>query len=78
MSTTIITEEEQRKNQNRMMAGSAYGVFHFVAFILALYLSFKRNNGFNLGSFLVACLCPYIYIIYYAATASNYSTTVQV
>lgn len=48
--------------------GATYGTIHFFAFILALYLSFQRNNGFDLLSFLVACICPYIYIIYYFAT----------
>lgn len=48
--------------------GITFGTIQFVAFLIALYLSFKRNNGFDLISFLVACICPYIYIIYYFVT----------
>ena len=48
-----------------------YGAIHFVVFLIALYLSFKRNNGFDLGSFLVALFCPYIYVIYYLATQNQ-------
>lgn len=47
-------------------------LIHFVAFVIAIYLSFKRNNGFELGSFLVACICPYIYIIYFILTMNSY------
>ena len=50
------------------MDSQSYSIIHFIAFLIALYFSFKRNNGFDLGSFLVACFCPYIYIVYYLAT----------
>ena len=30
----------------------------------ALYLSFKCNKGFNLGSVLLACCCPICYLAY--------------
>nr|WRJ69916.1 hypothetical protein TetV2_00471 [Oceanusvirus sp.] len=33
----------------------------------ALYLSFRRNNGFNIGAFIIACCCPLCYIIYHFA-----------
>lgn len=33
-------------------------------FIWAIYLSFTRNNGFDLASFLVACCCSPCYIVY--------------
>ena len=36
--------------------------------LLALFLSFKRNDGFDFGAFIMACCCPYIYIMYYLAT----------
>jgi len=45
-----------------------YSVFHSIMAIIAIYLSFRCNNGFSLGSFLIACTCPYIYIIYTVAT----------
>jgi hypothetical protein len=51
-----------------------YSTFHSIMAIVAVYLSFKCNKGFNLGSFMVAFFCPYIYIIYILATrGSNFS-----
>ena len=38
--------------------------FHSIFFAFALYLSFKLNNGFQIGSFIAAMLFPYIYIPY--------------
>lgn len=35
-----------------------------ILFIWAIALSFKRNEGFDLGSFLVACYCSPCYIVY--------------
>jgi hypothetical protein len=46
----------------------AEALIYFIITVIALYLSFRRNKGFNLGSFLVALIFPYIYIIYYFAT----------
>ena len=45
-----------------------YSVFHSIMALLAIYLSFRCNNGFSLGGFFIALLCPYIYIIYTLAT----------
>jgi hypothetical protein len=45
-----------------------YSVFHSIMALVAIYLAFRCNNGFKLGSFLIACTCPYIYIIYIVAT----------
>ena len=54
------------------MNSPALQIVWFLIAIFALYLSFKRNNGFNLGSFLVALLFPPIYIVYFYATEGNY------
>jgi len=43
-------------------------LIYLIITLMALYLSFKRNNGFNLGSFLIALFFPPIYIVYYFAT----------
>ena len=43
----------------------------FIRFLrmgVALYLSFRVNNGFNFGSFIIASLMPDLYIIYTFAT----------
>ncbi len=45
-----------------------YSIFHFIMALIAIYLSFKCNKGFNIGSFIIAICCPYIYIIYTLAT----------
>jgi hypothetical protein len=39
--------------------------------MIALYFSFERNKGFDLGSFLVALLFSPIYIVYYLATQNK-------
>lgn len=49
-----------------------YGIVHFLAFIYAVYLSFKKNGGFKIMSFLVACCCPWLYIIYAFSVKSSY------
>jgi hypothetical protein len=45
-----------------------YSVFHIMMSLVAIYLSFRCNTGFHLGSFIVALCCPYIYIVYILAT----------
>ena len=45
-----------------------YSVFHTIMSLVAIYLSFRCNKEFEIGPFLVACCCPYIYIIYILAT----------
>jgi len=49
---------------------SFYSIFHTVIALFAIYLSFKCNNGFAIGDFLMACCCPVLYIIYRAATSN--------
>jgi len=45
-----------------------YSVFHSIMSLVAIYLSYKCNNGFSFSSFFIAILFPYIYIIYIVAT----------
>ena len=35
-----------------------------ILFVWAIYLSFRRNNGFDLGAFLAACCCSPCYVVY--------------
>ena len=51
---------------------SFVSMLYFVVMIFALYLSFLCNNGFDLGSFVMALFFPYIYIIYKLATVKNF------
>lgn len=39
-------------------------VIDIVFFIWAIFLSFKRNAGFDLGAFLAACCCSPCYVLY--------------
>jgi hypothetical protein len=48
-----------------------FPLIHAIFVILAIYLSFKRNDGFNLASFLVALIFPQLYVIYVFATEDN-------
>lgn len=43
-------------------------IIYLLVALWALYLSFKRNGGFDLGSFLLALFFPPIYIVYFYAT----------
>ena len=72
--------QKERKNKTKenfiaptgaYVGYSVYFVFHFVAFIFAIYLSFKCNGEFKITSFLAAFCCPWIYIIYILATRGN-------
>jgi hypothetical protein len=35
-----------------------YSVFPSIMALVAIYLAFRCNKGFSLGSFLIACTCP--------------------
>lgn len=52
--------------------GKLYGLIHTLAFLFALYLAFRCEYGINFGSLLMACCCPWIYIIYIMATRNNF------
>ena len=66
------THIEKSKHFEPTIIQSVYGIFHFIVALFAIYLSFKCNNGFHLGGFLLAILCPYIYIIYHFATSETF------
>lgn len=61
--------------ENNSQIKQLYGVIHTLAFLYAIYLSFKCEKQFHFGSFLVACCCPYVYIIYIFATRNNMCQT---
>ncbi len=46
-------------------------IIYLLICLLALYFSFKRNNGFEIKSFAMAFLFPFIYIPYYLGTEAN-------
>ena len=45
-------------------SGLIWQILNLTIFVFAIYLSFKRNNGFDLGSFLAACCCSICYVVY--------------
>ena len=63
---------KSRRNSQLRPMPCMYGVFHMIISIFALYLSFKCNNGFALGDFLLALFCPVLYIIYRLAVSENF------
>jgi hypothetical protein len=63
---------KSRRNSQLKPMSCMYGVFHMIIAIFALYLSFKCNNGFALGDFLLALFCPVLYIIYRLAVSENF------
>ena len=60
----------ERKCQRGGATGSGimFQVVHLVLGLVALFMSFKCNNGFSFGHFLAACCCPYLYLPYILAT----------
>jgi hypothetical protein len=80
--STDLSKNQPNKNQPNIAtqtvvyksdsSRSIYSVFHMIVSLFALYLSFKCNDGFDFGSILMACFCPYIYIIYKFATSENF------
>ena len=53
------------KNQTSFVI---FYIFHVIMALIAIYLSWKCNKGFDLLSFLIAIIFPYIYLIYIFAT----------
>ena len=62
-----MSKDKSKENKKgSTAAGAIMSAVHFVMLIFALYLSYRCNNGFNFGAFLMACCCPQIYIMYAA------------
>lgn len=60
-------EKKQENKVNYSTEQILLSIFHFVVTIYAVFLAHRCNNGFNLGSFIIALCCPYIYIFYSAS-----------
>ena len=76
MNAALVPEQNATVKQPVQKADSVesstgqyiYSIFHIIMSLIAIYLSFRCNKGFEIGPFLIACCCPYIYIIYILAT----------
>ena len=58
---------------NNNTGKAIYVVFHITMSFIAIYLSWRCNGRFDLLSFLIALLFPYVYIIYILATRGTCS-----
>ena len=56
--------KEPKKGREITVGLSVYGIIHLVCFFIALFISLRCNKGFDLGSFLAACCCSPLYVIY--------------
>ncbi len=68
MPVQNVIIQENIVNESYGSGRYLYSVFHTIMSLIAIYLSFRCNGGFDAGAFLMACCCPYIYIIYVLAT----------
>lgn len=50
------------------MESPATSIVWLVILCFALYLAYKKNNGFDILGFTAALCCPVLYIIYVVAT----------
>ena len=53
---------------NNQIACTIYTIFHIIMALIAIYLSWKCNKGFDLSSFIIALIFPYLYLMYIFAT----------
>lgn len=75
---SMLEKEKEKENyrnteqfQDMFPVQLLWSIINLCLAIFALYLSFKRNQGFNFGSFLVACCCSPCYIAYALAVPVN-------
>lgn len=52
-------------------------IINTAIFVFAIFLSFKRNGGFDFGSFLAACCCSLCYVVYALAVPRTPSPAVS-
>ena len=67
-NNTMVSVSKSKFEQYCSTPRAIYSVFHTIMFFIAIFLSLRCNRGFSLGSFLVACFCPPIYIFYILIT----------
>jgi len=60
----VYIKENYNNNDSTNRNTSIMGIITFILFLYALYLSFKCNNGVNVGSLLLACCCSPCYVAY--------------
>jgi len=63
----MVKRKEKFGNSSSFIK-TTYGIFHFICGLFALYVAIKCNNGISFLPILFACCCPYLYLVYIAAT----------
>jgi hypothetical protein len=68
----IEREEKKKRIIEGFGVGNVISIIHCIGFIYAMYLALTCNQSFNFLHVLVACCCPYIYLIYYFVFANEF------
>ncbi len=55
---------QNKKNNSGISLNILIQLIHIAIALLAIFLSFQRNKGFNIKSFLLALLFPIFYCLY--------------
>ena len=63
-----IAQNKMREISHNQIAYTMYSIFHIIMALIAIYLSWKCNKGFDLSSFIIALIFPYLYLMYIFAT----------
>jgi hypothetical protein len=67
INNTLEKQNEKQVVTKTSYIGIIWGIFNTCIWFVAIYLSFKCNEPFKIGSFLIACCCPHIYLIFILA-----------
>jgi len=71
LTQSVEYNNDEKQNEKQVVTesktsyiGIIWGIFNMCIWFVAIYLSFKCNESFKIGSFLIACCCPHIYLIF--------------
>ena len=74
--TATVTGSPQappdKNDEKQSVTSMVINFFWCVVCLYAVYLSFKCNNGFDLGGILIACCCSPCYIAYQYGVQDSY------
>lgn len=68
MNSAYELDESRNKPKPKPNLCSLYSITHLIISMFAIYLSWRCNSGFDLLQFVIALVCPYLYIIWALAT----------
>jgi hypothetical protein len=64
----VEAETLENKSNKKCYGRYIYSIFHIIMTLIAVYLTHKCNQKFELTHLIVAIFFPYIYIIYIIST----------